>query len=254
MLGAIGGDIVGSRFEGHPSPPPGFELFHRGCRFTDDTVCTLAVADALLRKEDFASSLRRYVRRYPDRGYGGMFLRWAMADDAPPYGSWGNGAPMRVAGIGWLADGADDARAMARAQAAVSHDHADAMAAAEAVAWAIHLLLNGHSARDVRRRLESEFGYDLDPGSALLPRGFDVSAAGTVEPALAAALHVGDWETAVRSVVGLGGDTDTLACIAGGVAEAAYGLPENIADRVVSYLTPDLLHVVDAFRGRLART
>ncbi len=103
MIGAIAGDIIGSRFEGHPAPPPEFALFHPHCRFTDDTVCSLAVADALMGARNFAASLRAFVRRHPQRGYGGMFIDWAFADDAPAYGSWGNGAPMRVAVVGWLA-------------------------------------------------------------------------------------------------------------------------------------------------------
>ena len=122
MIGAIAGDIIGSRFEGHPGPPPRFVLFHRDCRFTDDTVCTLAIAEALMSTRDFASTLREFVRRHPDRGFGGMFRTWALTDGAPPYGSWGNRAPMRVSPVGWLA--ADEAEAMdlAAEQAAVSHD------------------------------------------------------------------------------------------------------------------------------------
>jgi ADP-ribosyl-[dinitrogen reductase] hydrolase len=120
VLGAIAGDIIGSRFEGHQGPPPDFELFHPHCRFTDDTVCGLAVADAIMRKAGFACTLRAFVRRHPDAGYGGMFIDWAFSDDAPAYGSWGNGAPMRVAADGWLASTEAEALDLAAAQAAVS--------------------------------------------------------------------------------------------------------------------------------------
>ena len=135
MLGSIAGDIIGSRFEGGAGPPRDFALFHPACRFTDDTVCGLAVANALLGERDFATSLRNFVRRHPRRGYGGMFLDWALSDDAPAYGSWGNGAPMRVAAVGWLAHDEIEARDLAAAQAAVSHNHPDAIGAAQAVAW-----------------------------------------------------------------------------------------------------------------------
>lgn len=252
MLGALAGDIVGSRFEGHAGPPRDFTLFHPTCRFTDDSVCTLAVAEALLAKRDFAATFRAFVRRHPRRGYGGMFLRWALADDAPAYGSWGNGAPMRVAAVGWLARDEAEALELAAAQAAVSHDHPAAVSAAQAVALAIFMLRRGTSRETLRLRLEREFGYDLEPASALTGGGFDVSAAGTVPPALAAALTAAGWEGAVRTAVCLGGDTDTLACIAGAVAEAACGLPEDAAAQARSYLTEDLVTVLDRFDSRLA--
>jgi len=251
MLGAIAGDIIGSRFEGHPAPPRDFELFHPSCRFTDDTVCTLAVAEAVMAGHAFDEALRAFVRRHPDRGYGGMFIHWAFTDGAPAYGSWGNGAPMRAAAVGWLAGDEGQARELARHQAAVSHDHPDATAAAEAVAMAIFLLRSGHPVAEVRQRLTDAFGYDLDPEQALVSRGFDVSAVGTVVPALTAALQADDWEHAVRTAIGLGGDTDTLACITGGVAESAHGLPDAISNRVLEYLTPDLRDVVERFRSRV---
>ncbi|MFW6093536.1 MAG: ADP-ribosylglycohydrolase family protein [Pseudomonadota bacterium] len=251
MLGAIAGDIVGSRFEGGPAPRRDFELFHRDCAFTDDTVCTVAVAEALLQREDFAATLRRFVRRHPHRGYGGMFLHWALADDAPAYGSWGNGAPMRVAAVGWLASGEHEARALARAQAAVSHDHPDALAAAEAVALAIFLLRRGAGVPAVRARLADAFDFDLDPPTALTGGAVDVSSRGTVGPALSAAFEAADWVAAVRTAVGLGGDTDTVACIAGGVAEAAHGLPAEAEARALAYLTDDLRAVVQRFRRKV---
>ena len=191
MLGAIAGDIIGSRFEGCAGPPREFRLFHPACRFTDDSVCTLAVADALLGERDFAASLRAFVRRHPARGYGGMFLEWALADDAPAYGSWGNGAPMRVAAVGWLARDEAEALELAAAQAAVSHDHPDAIAASQAVALAILLARSGIPRTILRRRLIDDFGYDLAPEHALARGGFDISAAGTVPPAITAALVAG---------------------------------------------------------------
>ena len=251
MLGAIAGDIIGSRFEGHPAPPTGFELFHPRCRFTDDTVCSLAVAEAVLGDRDFAGTLRRFVRRYPDAGYGGMFIGWAMQDDAPAYGSWGNGAPMRVAAVGWLASSEAELLEFAAAQAAVSHDHPDAIAAAGAVALAIFRLREGMPAREVAAGISDAFGYDLAPEKALTGGGFDVSAAGTVPPALAAAFAALDFEDAVRTAVCLGGDTDTLACITGAVAEPLFGVPEEIAARARAHLTPDLLAVLERFEAAL---
>jgi len=251
MLGAIAGDIIGSRFEGHPAPPTGFALFHPDCRFTDDSVCTLAVADALLGDRDFAGRLRVFVRRHPDRGYGGMFIDWASRDDAPAYGSWGNGAPMRVAAVGWLAADEVEALDLAAAQAAVSHNNPAAIAAAQAVALAILLLRQGVPPATVRQRIVERFGYDLTPEGALTRGGFDVSAAGTVAPALAAAFEARDWESAVRTAVCLGGDADTLACIAGAVAEAIHGLPAAIAEKARHHLADDLRAVLARFEARI---
>jgi ADP-ribosylglycohydrolase len=249
MLGAIAGDIIGSRFEGYAGPPRDFTLFHPACRFTDDSVCTLAVAEALLGERNFAACLRAFVRRHPGRGYGGMFLQWALSDDAPAYGSWGNGAPMRVAAVGWLGRDEAEVLELAAAQAAISHDHPDAIAAAQAVALTILLARSGLPPAALRQQLVENFGYDLAPERTLARKGFDISAAGTVVSAITAALEAPDWERAVRLAVCLGGDTDTLACIAGAVAEPIHGLPRDIADCARGYLTDDLRVVLERFES-----
>lgn len=247
MIGAIAGDIAGSRFEGGAAPVPGFDLFAPDCRFTDDTVCTVAVADAIMRAGDFAIALKTFVRRHPDRGYGGMFRRWAFSEQTSGYGSWGNGAPMRVASIGWLAGDEAEVDRLAAAQASVSHDHPDAVSAAKAVARAIFAYRCGIYTDKIRDHISTVFGYNLDPRRALSGDGFDISAAGTVPAALAAAFAAESWEDAVRTAIGLGGDTDTLACIAGAVAEARHGVP-NVAEKSArSYLTSDLMNVLERF-------
>lgn len=250
MIGAIAGDIIGSRFEGHLSPPADFELFNAGCRFTDDTVCSLAVAAALLGDEDFATALRRLVRHYPRVGYGGLFLRWALADDAPAYGSWGNGAPMRVAAVGWLAEDEKACARLAAAQAAVTHDHPQAIQAAQVVADVILTARRGATVEQLRERVLGSTDYDLRPEVALRGGLADVSAVGTVPPALAAVFEASDWEQAVRTAVCLGGDTDTLACIAGAVAEAVHGIPDSIATQARQLLPADLIAVLARFEQR----
>lgn len=253
MIGAIAGDIIGSRFEGDRGPHARFKLFHPDCEFTDDTVCALAIANALLTRRSFARSLRSFVGRHPGRGYGSLFEEWAGDPSAGPYQSWGNGAPMRVAAVGWLARDEAEALKLAAAQASVTHDHEEAITAAQAVAVSILRLRRGQSAEAVTAHISTAFKYDLSPEVAFEDNGFDASAAGTVPPALAAALGSSDWEGAVRTAVRLGGDTDTLACIAGAVAEAIHGVPDAIAAKARNYLTPDLATVLEAFERAVER-
>jgi len=254
MLGAIAGDVIGSIYEARPIKRRDFPLFGRGCRFTDDTVCTVAVAAALLDgSEDFAGHLRRFGRRYPDAGYGGMFARWLMDERMGAYGSWGNGAPMRVAPIAWLARDEAEALRLAAASARVSHDHPDAVRAAEAVVLASWLARHGAPPEEIRAAVSGRFGYDLDPTIDRIRPGydFDVSSSGTVPPALTAALEAGDLEGAIRNAVSLGGDADTLACIAGGIAEALYGVPEAMARETRGRLDRPLLEFIDRFYARI---
>ena len=249
MLGAIAGDIVGSIYEHANIKTKDFPLFGPGCRFTDDTVLSVAVADCLLNAGDFARTLRAYTRAHPRRGFGGMFFQWAHGDDLPAYGSWGNGSAMRVGPVGFAARNEDEALALAARSSAVSHDHPDAVAGAQAVALAIFLARQGLEAKAIRAEIAARFGYDLTESVAEIRAryAFDVSCAGTVPPALTCALEAEDFEDALRNAVSIGGDTDTVACIAGGLAEALFGLPDEIAQQARGYLTDDLKAVVARF-------
>lgn len=254
MLGAVAGDIIGSIYEARPIKSRDFPLFGAGTTFTDDSVCTLAIADCLMQGGDHAQYLRAYVRRYPDRGYGGMFARWAHTPGMPAYGSWGNGAAMRVSAIAWLARDEGEALAQAAASAAASHDHPDAIAGAQAIVLAMWLGRQSRSPHQIRDAIETRFGYDLASSiDDIRPHyGFDVSARGTVPPALIAALDADDYEDAVRGAVSLGGDADTLACIAGGLAEVLFGLPDNVAEEAKARLDEPLRAVVKRFQRSIA--
>jgi ADP-ribosylglycohydrolase len=249
MLGAIAGDIIGSIYEAVPIETKRFPLFGAGVAFTDDTVCTVAIADALMSGGDPAHYLRTYVRRYPGRGYGGLFVRWAHESDMPAYGSWGNGAAMRVSAIAHLA--ADEAEALTTAArtAELSHDHPDAIAGAQATVLATWLARRGVARDAIRTEIATRFGYDLGQSVDQIRTwyAFDVSCKGTVPPAIVCALEASDYEDAVRNAVSLGGDTDTLACITGGIAEALHGLPAEVAEEARGHLDNGLLRVVERF-------
>lgn len=247
MLGAIAGDMVGSPYEGRSAPPAGFPLFPDDAVFTDDTVCTVAVAEAIMDGADFAAGLRRWVRRHPDAGYGSRFKQWAMVEGSVPSDSYGNGGAMRASPAGWAAGDAVEALALARASCRASHDHPEAIRGAEAVALAVFLARQGRGPEEIRRSLRDRLDLDVPLRPARF-RGIDVTARGSVPPALACALAAADWETAVRSAVALGGDTDTVACMAGAVAEARHGLSRKIAGPVLARLPADLAGVVQRFR------
>lgn len=247
MIGAIAGDIIGSSYEGSRAKVADFPLFLPSSRFTDDTVCSLAVASAIMDDGDFARHLRRLCRCYPDAGYGGMFRRWFAVDDQPAYGSWGNGAPMRVSAVGWLARSIYEVDTLAEAQASVSHSHPDAIMASRAVARAIFLLSQGREPADVEESISKECSYDLSAGAIGTRPRFDITAKGTAQTGLSIALRSSSYEAAIRDVVRLGGDTDTLACVAGSVAEAIHGVPQEIAIKARRRLPPDLLAILKEF-------
>lgn len=191
MYGAAISDYVGSRFELEGIKTREFDLLHPDCTFTDDTICTVAVADALLSQTDPASSLRWWCRAYPDAGYGGMFVRWFLDDRMGPYGSWGNGAAMRVSPVGFLARTLSEAEAFAEWATSVTHDHPEAIRGAQATAAAIWAARSGWSAADIRAMVTERYRYDLSlmVDEIALDYEFDVSCLGTMPPALTFAVN-----------------------------------------------------------------
>ena len=252
MIGCITGDIVGSIYEHRTIKTKEFPLFGKGCTFTDDTVCTVAIADALVEGGDFATSLRTWCRRYPEAGYGGMFGRWILADDLPAYGSYGNGSAMRVGPVAYVGRDEKEVLDLAAASSAVTHDHPQAVAGAQAVALAMWLARQGAGRKVIRDTITARFGYDLSSTVADIRQGYgyDISSAGTVPPAIVCALRARDFEDAVRNAVSLGGDADTLACIAGGIAEILHGVPADIARTTLTYLDRDLTGTAEKFCRR----
>lgn len=255
MLGAIAGDVAGSVYEHHPIKTTDFPLFVAASRFTDDTVLTVAVAQAILHGLDYATTLRDFGRRYPRAGYGGRFLQWLANEEMGPYNSWGNGSAMRVSPAGWAFDDEETVLAQAEATAAVTHNHPEGIKGAQATALAVFLARNGAAKEEIRARIAATFGYDLSRTVKEIRPAyrFDISCQGTVPEAIIAFLDSRDYEDAVRLAISLGGDSDTLACIAGAIAHAYYGpLPPAIVAPARARLTSDLVDVVDAFQERYA--
>jgi ADP-ribosylglycohydrolase len=273
VLGAIVGDIVGSRFEfDRGDKTTRFEFFGPGCDFTDDSVMTLAVAQALLDLVGdatgadgvIAAAMRTFYRAHPapTGGYGGRFARWLADGSAGPYGSFGNGSAMRVSAVGWCFQTLDDTVRWAEITARVTHNHPEGIKGAQATAAAIFLARTqgpGVAAKaHLREFVETTFGYDLGRTLDEIRPGYRhvESCQETVPEALTAYLESDGFEDAVRLAISLGGDTDTLGAITGSVAAAAYGVPQPIRERAIDYLTPDLRAVVGrwetALQGRTA--
>jgi ADP-ribosylglycohydrolase len=250
MLGAIAGDVIGSVYEHHRIKTTQFPLFDRNCRFTDDTVMTIAVAYAVLENEDYATAMKLFGRNYPDAGYGGSFIRWLFEDEVRPYNSWGNGSAMRVSPLGFAFDDIDTCLEEAKRSAEVSHNHPEGIKGAQATALAVLLARRSRSKEHVRAEISVRFGYDLNRTLAEIREvyGFDVSCQGTVPEAIIAFLESNNFEEAIRNAISLGGDSDTLAAIAGGIAQAFYGgVPPDISKKVLPLLPTDLLHVLNRF-------
>ncbi len=255
MMGAIAGDIVGSVYEAMPCKRKDFPLFRDDCSFTDDTVLTLAVANAILGDGDYQAAVLELGRAWPHAGYGASFFRWLHTDNPGPYNSWGNGAAMRVSPVGFAFDTEEDVLREAARSAAITHDHPEGIKGAQAVALAVWMARTGRDKPAIRHELETRFDYDLGRTlAAIRPEyRFDVSCQGSVPEAVIAFLESDSWEDAVRNAVSLGGDADTQACIAGGIAEAFYGpLDEATRARVLEFLAPPLRAIAERFERQFS--
>lgn len=232
MTGAIAGDIIGSVYEFDNIKTTDFPLFTNESDYTDDTIMTVAVADWLLNGGDLAKVMQRYGHEYPypTGGYGGHFSGWLREKDPLPYNSWGNGSAMRVSAVGWMFDSLEKTLEVAKETAIVTHNHPEGIIGAQATAAAIYLARTGKSKQDIKLYIETTFSYDLGRTcDEIRPfYRFNESCQGTVPEAIIAFLDSSDFENAIRLAVSLGGDSDTLACITGGIAEAFYGIPEDI--------------------------
>ena len=249
MWGAVIGDIAGSRFEGSRGGAKDFDLFHRHCMYTDDTVCTAAIADIILNHRKPDSTLQLWCRRHPDRGYGGFFRNWIASDTPTPYGSFGNGSAMRVAPVAILnrRRSLEEALAASDRVTEITHNHPEGIKGARAVTEAIWLALRGEGADVLRREIANRYGYDLERSlEAIRPsHRFDVTCQGTVPTALVCALESRSLEDAVRNAVSLGGDADTLAAIAGAVGEAMHGLPDGLVQTAKDRYLQDAEDITD---------
>jgi ADP-ribosylglycohydrolase len=250
MIGAIAGDIIGSVHEFGRTKSKEFPLFVPGSRYTDDSVLTVAIARAILTDGDYRKSVLKIGRRYPDAGYGGFFQTWLHSSDPKPYDSWGNGSAMRVSPVGFAFNTVDDVLREAARTAAFTHNHPEGIKGAQATALAVFLARTEWDKDLVRSEVGSRFGYDLDRTVELIRPGysFDESCQRTVPEAIVAFLDSVSYEDAIRNAISLGGDSDTLACITGGIAEAFYGpVSPEIKNKVKEILPSELWGITADF-------
>ena len=259
MLGAIVGDIAGSRFEWHNIKTKEFELLMHQCHFTDDSVMSLAICDALMNckqgfgdlKEQAVISMQKLGRLYPHAGYGRSFLGWLHAEDLQPYMSWGNGSAMRVSGCGWAATSLEEAIKLAKMTAEVTHNHPEGVKGAEATAAAVYLACTGSSILEIRDYIDKHYyllNFSLD--QIREDYHFDVSCQGSVPQAIEAFVESTSFEDAIRNAVSIGGDSDTIAAIAGSIAEAYYGIPEKIRKHALTFLDEYLMKILNGFEKK----
>ena len=251
MIGAIAGDMIGSRYEAHPIKHKDFDLLVSA--FTDDTVLTVAVADAILTGADVADTIKSYARKYHSLPYGGSFRRWMWSWENNPYNSFGNGSAMRVSPVGFAFDTVDVVMSEAKRSAEVTHNHPEGIKGAQATALAILMARQGEAKEEIRKQIEDRFAYDLRRTvDDIRPiYRFDVSCQGSVPESIIAFLDADDYVTTIKNAISLGGDADTMACIAGGIAQAYYKkVPTHIVAEVRNKLPQDLLTVVDQFNEK----
>lgn len=254
MFGAIAGDIIGSAFEWNNKKTTDFPLFSEKSIFTDDTILTIAVAEGLLTDRDYFTKMKEFGQKYPDVTWGDNFRQWLFSRQTEPNKSFGNGAAMRISPVGFCFDNIEDVLKEAQIVTNVSHNHEEARKGAQAIAAAIFLAKTGKSKDEIKEYVENKFGYDLSRKlDDIRPiYQFDTTCQGSVPEAIIAFLESNDFEDTIRKAVSLGGDSDTLACMAGGIAEAFYKeIPEEIISKTRALLPSDFLEVIDEFYKKI---
>jgi ADP-ribosylglycohydrolase len=250
IIGAIAGDIIGSVFEFDNIKTVDFDLFSHKSKFTDDSVLTLATMDAITNQKNYAEAYQSFGKKYPHRGYGGSFQSWIYSENPAPYNSWGNGSAMRVSPIGWYCSSLDEVMAEAQKSAEVTHNHPEGIKGAQSTAAAIYMARTGKSKDEIKKFIIDTFHYDLNRKiDDIRPDyEFDVSCQGSVPEAIIAFLESTGFENAIRLAISIGGDSDTIACITGGIAEAYYQkIPDTIIENVLRILPQELVKTIEDF-------
>ena len=250
MIGAIAGDIIGSYYEFHKIKTKEFELFHPQSKFTDDTTLSMAIAKSILDDESYLKNVVYFGLRYFDVGYGGSFKKWLKSNAYAPYNSWGNGSAMRVSPIAWAFDTEEKVLEEARKSAEITHNHPEGIKGAEATALAIFLARKGATKKVIRERISIQFAYDLERTvDEIRPDyKFEVSCAKSVPESIICFLDSVSFEDCIRNCISLGGDADTMGAIAGGIAEAYYGVPKEIEEKIDGYLSEEFREILKRFR------
>jgi ADP-ribosylglycohydrolase len=254
LLGAVAGDIVGSVFEKHNIRTIKFALFCDRSRFTDDTVMTIAVASKLIKPDgSYSEEMQNFGRRYPKAGYGGDFKKWLFSENPRPYGSYGNGSAMRVSPVGYAFEKIEEVWIEAKKSAEITHNHPEGIKGAVAVASAIFLARAGCTKEEIKNYIETNFNYNLNRTIiGIRPTyHFDISCQGSVPEAIISFLESSCVESSIRNAISLGGDSDTIAAIAGAIAEAFYKeIPDNIRQEVIKRLPDEFLEILNNFTNR----
>ena len=250
MIGAIAGEIIGSYYEFHKIKTKKFELFHPESKFTDDTTLSMAIAKSILDNEPYLDNVVDFGLRYFDVGYGSGFKTWLKGDEHLPYNSWGNGSAMRVSPIAWAFDTEEKVLEEARKSAEITHNHPEGIKGAEATALAIFLARKGATKKVIRERISIQFEYDLERTvDEIRPDyKFEVSCAKSVPESIICFLDAHSFEDCIRNCISLGGDADTMGAIAGGIAEAYYGVPKEIEEKIDGYLSEEFREILKRFR------
>lgn len=261
MYGTVLGDVIGSRFEfDRGDKTKEFELFTNWNYFTDDTVMTVAVTEGLLNsikkqtkdniKKEIINSMKKWAKLYPNAGYGAKFYWWVLSDETKPYGSFGNGSAMRVSSVGWLYNSLEKTRNVARWSAEISHNHPEGIKGADCTASVIYLARKGYNKEQIRDFVENNFDYNLNESlESMRNRHKHIETCmDSLPKALKSFFEGNSYEDVIRNAISLGGDTDTLAAIAGAMAEAMYGIPKNIIEKGKNYLDKEMIEVLDKIK------